>query len=537
MKIKYLYFLMSLSLVFTACENDLDSLSDPYVPEVSGTIPTPTFTSGSADFSNYVAIGNSLTAGFSDGALFMEGQDKSFTNILSQQFSLAGGGNFTIPMMNDNVGGLLFNGSPNPAFGPRLIFDPVGQMPVPVNGTPSTEVFDIQPGPYNNMGVPGVKVSHLLYDGLGNPANLGVSANPYYVRMASSTSSTILGDALAMNPTFFTLWIGNNDVLGYAINGGDASLDQITPLTGGVGVGFTETYNYVLGALAASGAQGVVINIPSVTDAPHFTTVPYAPLDPTNPDFGPQIPMLNMVFGALNPIFEAIDPNRAIVFSETAASPVVIKDETLADISAIIEAQLNASPTFPAFIGQFGLPPQAAPMVANLLGTLYGQTRQATADDLLLLPSSSVIGQVNSDFSAYLQTQNLPVDLANQFSIQGVTYGLDDKYVLLPSEQMEIEDATTAFNQVISDAAATYNMPMFDVNTFFNQVSTSGYQAGSAYMTADFVTGGTFSLDGIHPSPRGNAVIVNQLIGVINTSYNSNLPDVNPVDYTGVYLN
>jgi len=37
------------------------------------------------------------------------------------------------------------------------------------------------------------------------------------------------------------------------------------------------------------------------------------------------------------------------------------------------------------------LPAAAAPVVANLLGTIYGQTRQATADDLLVLTSSSVI--------------------------------------------------------------------------------------------------------------------------------------------------
>ena len=78
---------------------------------------------------------------------------------------------------------------------------------------------------------------------------------------------------------------------------------------------------------------------------------------------------------------------------------------------------------------------------------------------------------------------------------------------------------------------------MFDLNAFFNEVATSGVQDGNAFMTADFVTGGTFSLDGIHPSPRGNAVVVNQIIGLINSTYGSNLPTLNPVDFTGLYLN
>ncbi|MFD2434600.1 hypothetical protein ACFSO9_14335 [Mesonia maritima] len=34
------------------------------------------YSSGEADFSNYVALGNSLTAGFADNALYIQGQQK-----------------------------------------------------------------------------------------------------------------------------------------------------------------------------------------------------------------------------------------------------------------------------------------------------------------------------------------------------------------------------------------------------------------------------------------------------------------------------
>jgi len=101
---------------------------------------------------------------------------------------------------------------------------------------------------------------------------------------------------------------------------------------------------------------------------------------------------------------------------------------------------------------------------------------------------------------------------------------------------MEIATATTNFNNTIDNLATQFDLAIFDVNTFFNGVATNGFQAGSAFMTADFVTGGTFSLDGIHPSPRGNAVVANQMIGIINAKYGSNLPTVNPVDYTGLYI-
>jgi hypothetical protein len=528
MKLNNNIWLLALILIgFTACESDDDSLSDP-LNEETQTGPSPVYTSGTADFSTFVAIGNSLTAGVSDGTLFKRGQDVSFPNVLSQQFALAGGGTFTQPLIGDDIGGLLFGGTQ--IAGPRLIFNPAAQAPEPLNGTPTTEVTSITPGPYNNMGVPSAKSFHLLAPGYGNIANFP-AANPYFIRMASSPNATVLEDALAQNPTFFSLWIGANDVLGYATSGADGTnpiTDQAT---------FDGAMTAIVSSLATSSPNGIISNIPNVTDAPYFTTIPFAPLDPSDPNFGSQIPTLNGIFGQLNQVFAFLGvPERSIVFSQTSASAVVIKDESLVDLSAQIAGVLNASPTFPAFVQSFGLPAAAAPIVANLFGVVYGQARQANANDLLVLPSRSAIGTVNEAQSTFLQTSGLPEALANQFSVEGVSLPLEDKWVVIPTELVEIQNATAAFNQTISNLATQFDLAFFDVNTFFNGVATNGFQAGSAFMTADYVTGGTFSLDGFHPSPRGYSVITNQMIGLINAKYGSNLPTVNPVDYTGVYL-
>lgn len=531
MKTNYIYGLLFAALGFVACESDDDSLADPVIEAIEVTTPTPpTYSSGDANFSTYVSVGNSLTAGVSDGTLFLKGQNVSFPNILAQQFALAGGGNFTQPSVSDDVGGLVAGSTV--IAGPRLIFDAANRTPIPYPGTPTTDILNTIPGPYNNMGVPGAKTFHLLAPGYGNIANFPAAANPYFIRMASSPNIRVLDDALAMNPTFFSLWIGNNDVLGYATSGGDGS----NPITDTAT--FTGAYNLIASSLKNAASGGIIANIPNVTDAPFFTTVPYAPLDPTNESFGPLIPTLNNIFGALNPIFQALDPvnDRTISFSQTAANPVVIKDETLTDIGPTITAYLNNSTTFPIFIQQFGLTADDVPLAAKLLGDLYGQTRQATANDLLTLPSRSVIGTVNQEAAGALIQAGLSPQLAGQFSVEGVTLALSDTWVLLPSEQTEISNAITTFNQIIADAATTYDLAFFDVNTFFNTVATSGYQAGNAFMTADYVTGGTFSLDGFHTSPRGNAVIANQMIGLINAKYGSTLPTVNPVDYTGLYI-
>ncbi|MCD2257995.1 SGNH/GDSL hydrolase family protein [Psychroserpens luteolus] len=522
------YILLSAVLIgFTACndEEDFDMTEEA--------VELPALTAGSANLSNYVALGNSLTAGFTDNALFIAGQQNSLPNTLSQQFALVGGGSFTQPLASDNVGGLILAGNPvlNPVtgerlFAPRLAFGGAGPVPLeslnPAAMSTTDFALNNPTGPFNNLGVPGALSFHLLANGYGNLANFPTAANPYAIRIAGNTDASILELAMAQSPSFFSLWIGNNDVLGYATSGGasGALTDQGT---------FDFAYGTLISTLTSQGAQGVVANIPDVTSIPFFTTVPHDPLDPSNPSFGPQIPTLNGIFGQINQVFAFLEsqgiPNatdRQIVFSETAASPVVIRDESLMDLAAQITGVLNASPTFPAFVQSFGLPAAAAPQVAGLLGFVYGQARQATPDDLMVLPSSSIIGTVNEDFAAFLGTQGLPPTLAGQFAVEGVSLPLEDKWVLLPTEQAEIAQATSGFNATIAASASQAGLAFVDANALLNQLANGGLATGDFILTSSLVTGGAFSLDGVHPTARGYALLANEFMKAIDATYGSN---------------
>ena len=233
------------------------------------------YTSGTADLTNYVSVGNSLTAGYADGALYITGQENSYPNIMAGQFALAGGGEFTQPLMNDNIGGLLLNG--NQVFENRFILS-VGASgnpsPVRLVGTPTTTVEGSATGPFNNMGVPGAKSFHLSTPGYGG-------LNPWFGRFQTSANATVIGDAASLNPSFFSLWIGNNDILSFATSGG-VGVDQTgntNPATYGPNditdpLVFAGAYSGQVDALMATGAKGVLINIPDVTSIPYFTTVP-----------------------------------------------------------------------------------------------------------------------------------------------------------------------------------------------------------------------------------------------------------------------
>src|SRR5690606_30435166 len=127
------------------------------------------------------------------------------------------------------------------------------------------------------------------------------------------------------------------------------------------------------------------------------------------------------------------------------------------------------------FVQNFGLPVEAAPLVAKLFGITYGQTRMANANDLLVLPSSSIIGTINADSVAYLMNEGLPQSLAGLFSVEGITLPLADKWVLIPSEQQEIKAATDAYNATIASVASSNpNIALLDLKGILQEAATNG---------------------------------------------------------------
>jgi lysophospholipase L1-like esterase len=77
--------------------------------------------------------------------------------------------------------------------------------------------------------------------------------------------ATQLQQGLSLQPTFVTLWIGNNDALGAATNGSDSLL---TPAAQ-----FDAEYRAIAGAIARVGAKMAIANIPHLTTIPFVTTV------------------------------------------------------------------------------------------------------------------------------------------------------------------------------------------------------------------------------------------------------------------------
>ncbi|WP_299248251.1 hypothetical protein [uncultured Cytophaga sp.] len=423
-------------------------------------ISEPAVDKGSLDVSKYVSVGNSITAGYADNALYYDGQQVSYPNLISQQFSKIGSGAFKQPDIDPNSVGI------GASLGARLALSPhadclgtTSLSPVPIATAGDFTIFAsnifASKGPFNNMGVPGAKATTTVYPGYGNSANGPGNYNPFFTRMASNpATASILSDVMAQNPTFFSLFLGSNDVLLYALSGGTS--DAITPSAGGPGVGFDASMDAIVSTLISNGAKGVIANLPEITSLPYFTTVPYNGLVLTSQA---QVSALNAVYAPLGITFHL------------GQNPFIIEDA-------------------------------AAP----------GGMRQIASTEYVLL--------------------SVPQD-SLKCKQWGSAKPIPNEYVLISTEITSIQTAISNYNTKIKSLAAANGLAFVDVNQFLSRAE-KGVAYNGINLSTTFVTGGAFSLDGVHLTPIGNALLANEFLKSINKTYGSTLPLIDATKYDGV---
>ncbi|MDX9905221.1 MAG: hypothetical protein RBS55_01400 [Bacteroidales bacterium] len=272
---------------------------------------------GNADFSSFVAVGDSWTSGFADGSLYISGQEYSFPNIMNGQFKKAGGGDFLQPLMLDEYGIGLATGIPKPKLEMGFHPDCKGVIGlVPAYADVAVNMDNLNPLNtgihYDNISTPGLKTFYMGVEGMNQ-------LNPYYKRFASEGAATMNSEIALAAPTFFSLWLGSYDALAYAIAGG---ADPMNPVT--TKEVFAGSLQQTLAALTATGAKGVMANIPDVTDFPFFHTIPYnaLPLDQASAD------ALNAGYAQVNAIIKGLGRTDTIHF-KSGANAVIIADATL----------------------------------------------------------------------------------------------------------------------------------------------------------------------------------------------------------------
>ena len=512
-------------LLFSSCTDSTTGGMDEPDPDEPGT-----YTSGTADFSNYVAIGNSLTAGFMDAALYNESQEFSLGAILSAQLAEAGGsGVYNQPDINSENGyNYTFSTDGGPAYGRLKLSNPIDipilditlSLPSPtINGDP-VEDYNGDVTQLNNFGVSGIRVGQLLTPDTGTPGTSDY--NVYYERFASSPgSSTILEDAISANPTFFTLWIGNNDILGYALSGA-TNTNLTSPAD------FQQSFSTVIQTLMQqTDAKGLVATIPPIFEIPMFQTIPYDVLDlPSGSS------LINLQFTTLNSAlddlvqelgYDADDAERRKVSYQNGPNPFLIVDPNLNDLGDEFDELLEKG-----FINQSQRESlerfrQSRPMENN----------PDTGPELVLVTAAEVLG-----------TSSDPDNILSQF---GIVEPLPARFTITAEQMQEINEARNVFNNIIKAEVDLANstetrLALYDTDesgsAFMDIFGISDGERGITvdgnFYTSDLTESSVFSLDGVHPNGIGHGIIINEFIDEIESTFDAILPRVDVSELPGV---
>jgi len=370
---------------------------------------------GSADFSRYIALGNSLTAGYQSGGLVETFQKARYPALIARA---AGVGTFEMPLISEpGIPPLMFPASLTP-----VVLDTLSGVGVPLNSTYA--------GIFNNLGIPGATLNQILTAGPGFPQNI----NPFFalVLRDQGLGATALEQAINFQPTFATVWLGANDVLQSMLKGSD---QLMTPAAS-----YNDDFRTLIDSLRAHSSGVVAANVLDITISPYSTTVPPILVDPIthqpilNPQTNQPIPLIGVVQGIPGPL-----PMDALVL-------------------------LNAGP----YIAQgIGIP-------------------------------SIVPG--------------------------GTDIPLDDSLIVDAVERANIRTRVQEYNMAIDSLCANRNIPIVDMYSFFNDLTANGAFIRGDLFTTDYISGGLFTVDGLHPTNLGYNLVANEFIKVINASFNASLP-------------
>ncbi|MCU0343478.1 MAG: SGNH/GDSL hydrolase family protein [Ignavibacterium sp.] len=462
MKIKIgLLSIILFSALFMMSCNDYSELEAPVQNGISG----------DANFSKFVSIGNSITAGYQSGTIYESGQMYAYGNLIAKQVGV----DFQTPYVSD------------PGLGGRMEVQSLSPFTIKNNTSSGSLLNANYPAPYNNLGVPGA----LTYDVLlaTNSTNCASALfantpNPYFdviLRNSVLNKGSQLQQSLSLAPTFITLWIGNNDVLGYATSGGTSptaptSVAQFNQLYGGIMQGLKQ-YTDV------SAAKVVVANIPSVSAIPFFTTV--GPVLATNP---------------------------AIVWWQIALA------QTASGLPAtgLIYGSHEGGTNLGQLPYKIGFADSVALLTGTKLITLLGQSY------------APLLGQPTGKF---YRDYNIPVplgvDTTKAFGFHPQN-PFPDLFVLDSDEITTASNAVSAFNSTIAALASANGYGLVDINTKFNQFRAADFTGGTVVngitFKTTYISGGLFSLDGVHPSSQAHGIVANEFINVINSKYGANIP-------------
>lgn len=463
----------------------------------------PDFNSGNLDLSNYLAVGDGWTAGTNNNGLNAESQSYAYPNLLAQQFALVGGGDFKQPLVEDEIGS-----------GSYRLIDVDGDVCEGTTPLPELEIisaaqnWDINVsgnGPFNNLGVQRMPVRSLDDDSWSNNLfqNLDSINNngPHLKRLVNpevidttSYIDLVKNTVSSTKPTFFTSWFGFSDVLIYAGSGGGfITGDPFGPFN-------CDLSPELIGAGDATALTDVDLfeaNYRKLLDEIIFASVDT-----------PRGALMNLPFVTQLPYFSAV--NNALKYK-----PEEEKDNESYLDTLFLRRVPNCEELIPVYgtTGPFG----------------DFDTIQADINDFPLLTTRFSFGETPA-FPA-CATNNEPHGFTSESPL------LNSEF-LDKSEEEQARVKINQYNKIIEALAEEYNFVYVDMEKLFEKLNPEKDKDILVYngveVSAEYMTGNFFGLDGLHFTPLGNAIVTNRIITALNEAYDANIPRLIETEYPAV---
>ena len=216
----------------------------------------------------------------------------------------------------------------------------------------------------------------------------------------------------------------------------------------------------------------------------------------TNPPDSTGVMYARLMTQALDAIHTAVPNTRVAVFN-------------VPDVTAI-----PFFTTFPAF---------TVSLTTGQPVPLVGAGGQCGVGDLILLPAASLIAAGTG----------IPAGGYNYLNPGAGSNGqaLPEALILRAAEVAATQTQIAQMNMVVDSVSLRPFVAKVDLHGLLATIATSGLSLGGADYTNDFVTGGLFSLDGVHPNDLGYALMANTMIDAINLKFSCFVPPVNPLSY------
>jgi hypothetical protein len=440
--------------------------------------PTPT---AAVNLSQYVAVGDSYTAGFSAGGLTRTSQEYSYANLLARQFSsVAPGAPFTQPLLEagPGTGYREFQGFDAAGFPlARMVAGRFSRGTVTRQGTCGPDVMqliDRNAGSAlpQNLGVPGLRLSETGTPGYGNenPAAGTTTFNPYFERLLPANDNRTYLQTVttaSTSATFFTFFQGLDDLLPYLRSGGTCGPQLPAEFSAQLTTPMTQNARAILNVLTNNGTRpGIIAKLPAVTN----------------------LPLLREGRGLqLQARLQAYYGDTARIYIQGPNNPAI--PQPISDDDYVLATALPR-------VGQL----TAVTVGSTTLMLPYGRDSRNPIRDVDVLDRQVELSRLSSVISGY-------------------------------NNYLELTLAQNLYKMPVLNTSGGRTLDL-DIEVF-SQIANSISVGGVVY-SADPVRGNFFTLDYASLTPRGNAVLANAFIRAINTAYKASLPvvDVNSLPTT-----